>query len=253
MSLGQRARRDRRCDPARLRAQARRVTSALADLSWADAERTAAGAGLLVIPVASTEQHGPHLPLSTDTDIAVALGDLFARRHNNVLLAPALAYGSSGEHADFAGTLSIGREALELVLVELVRSASASFSRVMLISSHGGNREAVLDAEERLRAEGREVRTFFPKWEGDSHAGRIETSLMLAIRPTAVRLELAAPGATAPLSELMPRLVREGVRRVSANGVLGDPAGSSAAEGRILLATAVAQMSALLADWEAEG
>lgn len=229
------------------------MTSALADLSWADAERAAAGDGLLVVPVASTEQHGPHLPLSTDTDIALALCDRFARRHRNVLIAPALAYGSSGEHADFAGTLSIGREALELALVELVRSASASFSRVMLLSSHGGNREAVLSAAERLHAEAREVRTFFPNWEGDAHAGRIETSLMLAIRPADVRLELAAPGVTAPLSELMPALVREGVRRVSANGVLGDPAGSSEAEGHMLLDVAVAQMDALLADWEAEG
>lgn len=88
------------------------MTGALADATWPEAERRAAGA-VLAVPVGSTEQHGPHLPLSTDTDIAVALVERLARRRRGVVAAPALAYGSSGEHAGFAGTLSIGREALE--------------------------------------------------------------------------------------------------------------------------------------------
>ena len=66
---------------------------------------------------------------------------------------------------------------------------------------------------------------------GDAHAGRTETSLMLAIAPDAVRLELAEPGCTEPLESLLPRLRAEGVRPVSANGVLGDPTGASADEG----------------------
>ena len=60
----------------------------------------------------STEQHGPHLPLSTDTDIALALADALAARRPDVVVAPALPYGASGEHAGFPGTLSIGHEAL---------------------------------------------------------------------------------------------------------------------------------------------
>ena len=150
-----------------------------------------------------------------------------------------MAYGSSGEHAGFAGTLSIGREATELLLVELGRSASATFAAVVLVSAHGGNRVPVERAERRLRAEGRRVLAVFPRWPGDAHAGRVETSLMLALHPDRVRLELAQAGATAPIDELMPRLVAGGVRPVSANGVLGDPAGADAAVGRRLLDRAV--------------
>jgi len=222
----------------------------LADLSWTQAGSVAARGALLAVPVGSTEQHGPHLPLSTDTDIAVALASLLADRRPEVVVAPAIAYGSSGEHADFTGTLSIGQQATELFLVELVRSASASFPRVLLICAHGGNRGAVLRAEQRLRTEGHDVRAFFPRWEGDAHAGRIETSIMLAIHPTRVRMELAEAGALAPVQELFPRLVREGVRKVSANGVLGDPTGASAREGRVLFDLAAGQMCELLADWE---
>ena len=75
---------------------------------------------------------------------------------------------------------------------------------------------------------------------------------MLAIAPERVRLEAAAAGATAPLSELMPRLVEGGVRAVSPNGVLGDPAGASADEGRALLEAEVARLANAVEQWEAQ-
>lgn len=219
-------------------------------MSWADAGQAAAGGALLVLPIAATEQHGPHLPLSTDTDIAVALANALAADAGDVVVAPVLAYGSSGEHADFPGTISIGQAALELVLIELVRSVSVSFSRVLLVSTHGGNCATVRRAEKLLRSEAHNVRAFFARWPGDAHAGRVETSLMLAIDPHRVRVELAASGSTATLDQLMPGLVRDGVRKISANGVLGDPTGASADEGQELLDSAVRQMSALLKGWE---
>jgi creatinine amidohydrolase len=217
------------------------MTGGLAGATWPEAERDMTGA-VLAVPVGSTEQHGPHLPLSTDTDIAAALVERLAARRRDVVAAPAVAYGSSGEHAGFAGTLSIGREATELLLVELGRSASATFAAVVLVSAHGGNRVPVEHAERRLRAEGRRVLAVFPRWAGDAHAGRVETSLMLALHPDRVRRELAEAGATAPIDELMPRLIAGGVRPVSANGVLGDPAGADAAEGRRLLDRAVDEL-----------
>src|SRR3954470_23135726 len=78
---------------------------------------------LVLVPVGSTEQHGPHLPLNTDTVIAQAVAQLTARfladkRSEHVLLAPAITYGASGEHAGFPGTVSIGHEALRCLLVE---------------------------------------------------------------------------------------------------------------------------------------
>src|SRR5690242_17460674 len=100
----------------------------VADLTWPEAgEHASAADALLAVPVGSTEQHGPHLPLSTDTDLAVALCAGLAGRRSGVLVAPAIPYGSSGEHAGFPGTLSIGQRALELLIVELCRSATATF------------------------------------------------------------------------------------------------------------------------------
>lgn len=141
----------------------------LAELSSPDvAERAAAGA-ILAVPVGATEQHGPHLPLTTDTDIAKALCDGLAAARQDVLVAPAVAYGSSGEHAGFAGTLSIGQEATELLLVELGRSAAETFGRLLFVSAHGGNAGPVARAVARLRAESRDVEVFQPRWPGDPH------------------------------------------------------------------------------------
>jgi creatinine amidohydrolase len=146
------------------------------------AERAAAGA-LLAVPVGSTEQHGPHLPLSTDADLAVALCRQLGEGRAPVVVAPPVAYGSSGEHEGFAGTISIGQQATELLLVELGRSATRTFSRVLLVSTHGGNTEPVRRAVARLRAESRDVSVWLPRWQGDAHAGRAETSLQLALAP----------------------------------------------------------------------
>ena len=204
-----------------------------------------------MIPLGSTEQHGPHLPVDTDTVIASALaGRVLAARPDEVVVAPAIPYGSSGEHAGFAGTLSIGQKALELLLIELVRDATREFDRVLLINGHGGNVEPVQRAVARLRHEGRDVRAFTATWpEGDAHAGRTETSLMLALKPESVRLDVAAAGATAPLSELIEELRAGGVRAVSDNGVLGDPAGASAAEGVALLEHETRRLTALIDAW----
>src|SRR3712207_8629966 len=92
----------------------------------ADLRSPAVTGDLLVVPLGATEQHGPHLPLGTDTVIASALAASL-----DAVVAPALPYGSSGEHAGFPGTLSIGREALVHVLVELVRSCG--FARVLFV------------------------------------------------------------------------------------------------------------------------
>jgi creatinine amidohydrolase len=224
----------------------------LAALTSPEAGELAASGALLAVPVAATEQHGPHLPLSTDTDLAVALCARLAAARPGVLGAPPLAYGASGEHQDFPGTLSIGAEAMELLLIELCRSATRTFSRVLLVSTHGGNAGAVRRAERRLRAESRDILAWLPAWAGDAHAGRAETSLELALAPDRVRPGRAEAGNTRPLTELMPELRRSGVRAVSPNGVLGDPAGASAAEGTRLLDLLVANLSetldSLLAD-----
>ncbi|MCU1679099.1 MAG: mftE [Frankiales bacterium] len=223
----------------------------LAGITWTDVERLADDNSILLIPVGATEQHGPHLPVSTDTDIAEAIAGAAARRRTGAVVAPPVAYGSSGEHAGFAGTLSIGLEVTELLLVELCRSASATFRRILLISTHGGNAAAVTAAVAALRAERRDVRAWGPHWDGDAHAGRTETSLMLAINPGSVRQDRAVAGATAPVAELLPRLRAQGVQVLSPSGVLGNPAGASAAEGHALLELAGDGVDSLLDAWSA--
>jgi mycofactocin system creatininase family protein len=224
----------------------------LAGLTSPEVGELAAAGALLAIPVASTEQHGPHLPLSTDTDIAVGLCAGLAQACADVVVAPPVAYGSSGEHQDFAGTLSIGQEALELLLVELCRSATRTFSRVLLVSTHGGNATVVRRAERRLRGESREVLAWMPNWRGDAHAGRTETSLLLALDPDHVRLDRAEAGNCRPIAELMPVLRASAVSAVSANGVLGDPAGASAAEGAELLGELLADLLGTVRSWRGQ-
>lgn len=207
----------------------------LTDLTWPDAGVRAAAGAILAVAVGATEQHGPHLPLSTDTDVAAALCARLAAARADVLVAPAIPYGASGEHAGFPGTLSIGQAALELLVVELCRSATETFERILLVNWHGGNIEPLCRATDLLRAESRDVRLYLPRFDGDPHAGRSETALQLALAPERVRGDRAAAGDTRPLAELLPLLRSGGVRAVSANGVLGDPAGATAAEGAALL------------------
>jgi creatinine amidohydrolase len=196
----------------------------------------AGGHPLLLIPLGSTEQHGPHLPLDTDSRIAEAVARRAARECGAVV-APVLAYGASGEHAAFPGTLSIGTAALQHVLVELTRSARLSFESVVFINGHGGNHEAVQTAVGQLVDEGHRVASWSPKLlnERDAHAGQLETCVLLAIAPEVVHLELAERGNTTPIGELMPELRRGGVAAVSPNGVLGDPREASAPLGRAFL------------------
>src|SRR6202035_4310793 len=120
-----------------------------------------------------------------------------------------------------------------------------------------GNVTAISDAVRQLRREGRRSHVWhaglrpgmLASEDGatpDAHAGRVETSIMLALAPDDVRLDAAVAGETRPLSEIMAGLRAHGVRQVSPNGVLGDPAGASAAEGAALLDLLVADLGATI-------
>lgn len=196
---------------------------------------------LVLVPLGSTEQHGPHLPFSTDSTIAAAVaagvaGELSAGGASPAIVAPVVAYGASGEHQSFPGTVSIGHAALLTMLTELVRSFSTWAGRIVFVNGHGGNVPSLARAIPQLIAEEHSV-----AWapcsiaDGDSHAGRTETSIMLHLAPDWVEFGLAARGNTTPLNELMPGLREGGTRAVSASGVLGDPTGASAVEGAKLL------------------
>jgi mycofactocin system creatininase family protein len=209
----------------------------------------------LIVPVGSVEQHGPHLPLDTDTRIASAVARSVAdrladRNESNWALAPAIGYGASGEHEGFAGTVSIGTSALRLLLVEFGRSASQWVKRLVFVNGHGGNVEALAAAVALLRYERRDA-----GWcsctavNADAHAGHTETSVLLHISPTDVWADERLPGNREPLVQLLPQMRQGGVAAVSELGVLGDPTTATAEEGERIFTEMVDGCLRLVTRW----
>jgi mycofactocin precursor peptide peptidase len=212
----------------------------LGPMVWTDV-----GSPILVVPVGSCEQHGPHLPLHTDTVVATALAHELAVERGDCVVAPPLTVTASGEHHGFAGTLSIGNAAMAELVTELVRSAGWA-QGVVFVNGHGGNAAAMARAADTLARESRHLLVWWPNLPGgDPHAGHVETSLMLALAPDEVRRDRAIAGPVPAMSEL----VRVGVQPLSASGVLGDPTNASVEEGRRLFDELAAQLAAAVASW----
>lgn len=212
---------------------------------------------LVLVPVGSFEQHGPHLPLGTDTTVAVAVAEGAAARLRRpagaVLVAPPIGYAASGEHQSFPGTISIGEEVLRSVLIELVRSLATWCGGTVFVNAHGGNLRSLAGAVRRLREERHRAAWLTCETENaDAHAGFTETSLMLHLAPHLVNTAQAVVGNTAPLAELMPAMVASGVAAVSPSGVLGDPTAATAGDGARLLEQMIENVCALITDGEAD-
>ncbi len=206
---------------------------------------------LMILPIGSCEQHGPHLPLGTDTIIATALADRAAAQlGDGIVVAPALAITASGEHQGFPGTLSLGTTVVEELLVELVRSADWS-GGIVLVNGHGGNHTPVTRAVERSTAESRRVLAWWPRVAGgDPHAGRTETSILLALDPALVDDRAMAALEPVPVdADAAVRLRTDGVRAVSASGVLGDPAGATAEHGHEILNALTTDLVGTIEAW----
>ena len=222
------------------------MTQALGSRTWTELGADATPV-VVALPLGSCEQHGPHLPLDTDARIAVALATRLAEHapHGDVVVAPPFTVGASWEHRGFPGLLSITNDLLASVLVELVRSAEWA-SGFVLVNGHGGNLAGVAQAVERLTAEGRHVLSWWPRVPGgDAHAGRTETSIMLALDTAAVRRDRFEPGFGGSVDDAVAR----GIAAVSPNGILGDPTGASSDEGRALLGSLADDLVGAVARW----
>jgi mycofactocin system creatininase family protein len=230
----------------------------LVEMTWPDVAQTVAdGMTTVILPLGATEQHGPHLPLGTDTFRAEALAERLASTLPDVLVAPALPIGCSDEHSGFAGLLSLDHATLAGVIVDCARRMAAwGVRRLVLLSAHGGNGQALQLATLRLAEElrGLQVEVLgssttasdallaVAEAEGVSpeavglHAGDGETSEMLCLRPDLVRMERVIPGYAGPMEEIMPRLLQAGLRPITPTGTLGDASRADGIRGERYLA-----------------
>jgi mycofactocin system creatininase family protein len=197
---------------------------------------TSLNSKILLLPLGSFEQHGPHLPLDTDTIIidsvvAHALGkeQIDAEKF---LVAPTIAISASDEHAGFHGTLSTGTDALVASVVAICRSASWA-QGVCIVNGHGGNADALAQIGSALRYETiRHSIWSLPSYDGaDMHAGHTETSVMLYVALDKVLTERIELGTVGDSSDLVAQMRINGVVGVSANGILGDPTTATSEHG----------------------
>lgn len=194
---------------------------------------------VLLLPLGAWEQHGPHLPLDTDTMIITrVVADVL--RHTdlqsfNVMSAPAISITASDEHDGFPGTLSTGTQALKDSVVAICRSASWA-TGVCIVNGHGGNADALAAITSALEYEKITHSVWsLPSYSGgDMHAGHTETSLLLHIAPNEVRTNVIARGAIQEAG-LIDAMRDGGVQAVSENGIIGDASTATASHGKAVL------------------
>ena len=195
---------------------------------------------IAIIPVGSIEQHGPHLPISTDSDIVTEISLQLSDKINGVLL-PTINYGISDEHFPFFN-LSIKKSTLSRILEDICESLIKNgISRILIINGHYGNLDS-LKSFERKQNNNRKIKVFsywkYMDREFD-HAGNVETSIMLAISKK-VNMRKAKKGfqtdgmSKKEISKIN-KLAQKSFPKVTGNGVWGDPTKSSATLGRKII------------------
>ena len=195
---------------------------------------------IAIIPVGSIEQHGPHLPISTDSDIVTEISLRFSKKINGILL-PTINYGISDEHFPFFN-LSVKKSTLSKMLDDICGSLIKNgISRILIINGHYGNLDSLKDFE-RKKKKSRKIKVLsywkYMDREFD-HAGNVETSIMLAISKN-VKMKNAKKGfqtdgmSKQEISKIN-RLAQKSFPKVTGNGVWGDPTKSSAKLGRKII------------------
>ncbi|TKX70034.1 creatininase family protein [Halorubrum sp. SP9] len=235
-------------------------------MTWEDAGDAIDGADFAVLPTGSTEQHGPHLPVSTDTlradHLTAELVDAADEFDLDLLRLPTLPYGQSEHHMRFPGTVTLSTETYVDVVREIGESvAEHGVDRLLIVNCHGGNREPLSIAADRLGRD-TDLTVHFVHWtdfaeedleeaygEGWGHAGDHETSFVELYRPDLVRSEKKEPQE----ADEMPRTRSyEYFDEVTELGGLGDPTNSDPdALEPIVVATTREILGALVEDLDA--
>jgi len=182
-------------------AQAEEAALVLQEMGWVDVQAYLETSDMVIIPLGSTEQHGPHLPLGSDSYQAISMAEEISKR-TGVVVAPILLVGYSEYHSGFPGTLSIKPETMEQVVFECVEFlVKYGFRRFMFLNYHGGNNiiqdKLIHRINQTTHAEAIAIGVGSPIQEMDEgeffdwHAGKDETSTMLYLKPHLVKMERA--------------------------------------------------------------
>jgi creatinine amidohydrolase len=235
------------------RAARKKAMSAFHHLTWKEAEAALKRGAVMILPVGSTEAHGPHLPLATDViiseEMAGRAADQLRRQGVAAFVLPAVAYAVTDFSSDFAGTVTIRRETATALVRDICTSLYKQGARLVVVANSHLEPEHVAsinDAIAQVRQEtGRAVA--FPdkrrrRWaarlteefrRGDCHAGAYETSLVMAARPELVREDVRRALARVPIS--IAEKIRDGARTFreagGAQAYFGSPAEATRAEG----------------------
>jgi creatinine amidohydrolase/Fe(II)-dependent formamide hydrolase-like protein len=239
------------------------------ELTWRQARTRIKKMDVALLPVGAVEQHGPHLPLDTDAFDADYLVHRVAEACSDPkpLVLPPIAYGVSYHHADFTGTVSISNDTLAKMIYEIGMSVSRNgIRKLVIINGHGGNSPALNYAAQMINrdahifvcvdtGETSDVDIYkIVETPNDVHAGEIETSTGLAVRPQLVKMDQAKKHIPEFSSRYLDFTSKRGVlwyaytRKISPSGVLGDPTKASAAKGERIWEIMIAHLVSLVED-----
>ena len=229
---------------------------------------------VVILPLAATEQHGPHLPLATDRLIAEGIcGGLETKLGDKILILPCPPVGYSMHHRGFAGTLSLTHaQLMESAATLLGCVQEDGFGNILVLNAHGGNIALAGVLMERLGERCPDARLAFTSWwqvaaealgeitetgpGGVGHACEFETSLLLHLHPELVRREKIAAGTNVPthawaegdMLRAAPVKLQRSMAQMTRNGVFGDPRTASAEKGRAILDAVIAALKPVILD-----
>ncbi len=249
------------------------------EMSWPEVKEAVGQQRVPLVPVGSTEQHGPHLPTKTDAFLAYEVCKEAARKAPEAVVLPPVSYGYNEHHLDFPATIHIGYETLTKFVIDIGRSlAHHGFRKIIIVNGHGSNTAPMEIAARRITLESPAICASLiyialaPEaltiLEGeDAHAAELETSLMLHLAPELVDMSKAVRDWCFPKSKFIQWGYEPGQKgfgvaggtvqfmdwwsRTSETGTQGDPTKASKAKGERILHLCAEALASFIREFKA--